>query len=52
MIPLAALVVPVIGKMMAEAAAVAAAGTVAVHVTEKAVRAFESDEGEGDEEEN
>ena len=48
MIPLAALVVPVIVKMMAEAAA----GTVAVHVTEKAVRAFESDEDEGDEEEN
>ena len=52
MIPLAALVVPPIVITIVEAAAVAAAGTVAVRVTEKAMKAFESDEHEGDEEEN
>ena len=46
------LVVPPIVITIVEAAAVAAAGTVAVRVTEKAMKAFESDEHEGDEEEN
>ena len=45
--PLAALVVPVIVKKMAETAALAVATTVAIYVTEKAMRAFESDENEG-----
>ena len=54
--PLLELAVPPIVKGLAKAAtaivAVTVLQTVTNHVTEKAMRAFESDEGEGDEEEN